>query len=119
MKLFDKLNEDGNSQEEVVIDSSSERSGQSESTETRLGQEVEQNIVGDEKDTSTSESTGNSSLPSMSGTTNTKEDVSMKDIHEQNEEIISLLKEINSSDDESSSSDNPNDSIGGGMNGVL
>lgn len=117
MKLFDKLNENGNSQEEVVIDSSSESSSQSEGMETRLGQEVEQNIVGDEKESDNSENTGSSSLPSMSGTTSTGKDVSMEDIHEQNEEIISLLKEINSGDE--SSSDNPNDSIGGGMNGVL
>lgn len=62
--------------DEVVIEAPEEDN----STETRLGQEVESSIVGDSS-SSTSTETDSS-------------DVSLDDIHRQNETIIDLLEEL-------------------------
>jgi|GEM_PF-747861 cell wall assembly regulator SMI1 len=75
MGLFND-SEDNNRQDEVVIDVPEEDS----STETRLGKQVETDLIGN---------TG-----SESKSTDTGSNVSLEDIHSQNETIIDLLERL-------------------------
>jgi len=110
MKLFDRISE-GN--EEVEINSSDaleEKRGQRK--ESRLKNEVEEEVVEESSTNSSTSSssslpgmgsgssdtgsTSSSSLPGMSGTSSGSKDVDVEDVHEQNEKIIDLLRDIKS-----------------------
>jgi len=113
MKLFDRISE-GN--EEVEISSSDaleEKRGQKK--ESRLKNEVEEEVVEESSTNSSTSSssslpgmgsgssgssdtgsTNSSSLPGMSGTSSGSKDVDVEDVHEQNEKIIDLLRDIKS-----------------------
>jgi len=75
MGLFNDTDENSR-QDEVVIDAPAEDN----STETRLGQQVEDSLINDSKSDSGSKDTGS--------------DVSLDDIHRQNETIIDLLEKL-------------------------
>lgn len=77
MGLFD--NTDSQERDEVVIEAPEEDSS---SGETRLGQEVEDSLIND------------SGSESGSRTGSQSSDVSLKDIHRQNQTIIDLLEKI-------------------------
>lgn len=78
MGLFNDTDDSGR-QDEVVIDAPADNSDKSE--ETRLGQQVEDSLVGGDQDSGTEKSTGSS-------------DVNLDDIHRQNETIIDLLEKL-------------------------
>jgi len=75
MGLFND-SDDNTRQDEVVIDAPVENS----SNETRLGKQVESNLVDDSE--------------SKSVSTDPDSDISLKDIHSQNETIIDLLEQL-------------------------
>lgn len=87
MGLFNDT-DDNSRRDEVVIDAPAEDDN---STETRLGQEVESSLIDDsDKDTGSEDSFGSS-------------DVSLDDIHRQNETIIDLLEQLVDKKESSSS----------------
>lgn len=88
MGLFNDT-DDSSRQDEVVIDAPADTSDNSD--ETRLGKQVEESIVGKDKE---SESGGSSDSSSLS----------LDDIHRQNETIIDLLEKLVDQKDSGSSS---------------
>ncbi len=91
MGLFNDT-DDNSRQDEVVIDAPAEDN----STETRLGKQVESDLIDDSETDSESESRGSS-------------DVGLDDIHRQNETIIDLLEQlVDNNDSESSGSRSEN-----------
>jgi len=85
MGLFNDT-DDNSRQDEVVIDAPTEDS----SSETRLGQQVEDSLIDDSEPEPESDNLGT--------------DVSLKDIHRQNETIIDLLERLVDKKDSKSSS---------------
>lgn len=88
MGLFNDT-DDSNRQDEVVIDAPEEDS----STETRLGQQVEDSLISDSESKS-----GSEPEKSLGGS-----DVSLDDIHRQNKTIIDLLEKLVDKKDSKSS----------------
>lgn len=103
MKLFDKLNDD-QPQEEVKLRHPDSGSGKDSSAstsssagETRLRSQVQNELEDSKQEKDTSSDDSGSFLPGMSSdaeTDTSSKDVTLEDIHEQNEEIISLLRQI-------------------------
>jgi hypothetical protein len=94
MGLFNDAS-DNNRQDEVVIDAPKEDS----SGETRLGKEVETSLIDD------------SEQESKSGK-NSGSDISLEDVHRQNETIIDLLEQIVDKKDSKSSNTRATDRTG-------
>lgn len=98
MKLFDKLEKDETSNEEIEISADTSSANREAEKETRLGKQVEKDLISSE----------------TSGRETEKQSIKLEDIFEQNKEIISLLKDINSEEENDESQVE-----GGGLNGVL
>lgn len=94
MGLFDKLDSQ-EEDEEVTL-----RAPETDASETKLEEEVEESLIDESEDNDTSSSSsGSSMLPGMNSTSReagSAGGVELEDIHEQNKKIIELLKDINS-----------------------
>lgn len=114
MGIFDKVNTDSDSKDEVVVDVSERNrdfsSGSSGSSSGKLEDEVETRLTSGERSTGKSRETESRSTRSVTST-----DVSLEDIHDQNERIISLLESLTG---ETETEKDEND-MAGGLNGVL
>lgn len=100
MKLFDSI---GEKEETGEVEIRPPENSKPEEKETRLGKQVEQelmgteseNVVGSEASTgSDSGSSTSADLPGMSSSSSSNEAVSVEDVHSQNKKIIGLLEDI-------------------------
>lgn len=112
MGIFDKVNTDSDSKDEVVVDVSERNRdfGKSSGSSGKLEDEVETRLTSGERSTGKSRETETRSARGVTST-----DVSLEDIHDQNERIISLLESLTG---ETETEKDEND-MAGGLNGVL